>query len=98
MGGIDLEIGENVFSDIEFPVSFSVSDGKVTVYAFDSGGGYYFADHAAPNEKIYTNKLGSITNFDFFKKSGEFSFIGANDFQGVLPVSRADGESGVIRV
>jgi hypothetical protein len=54
MGGIDLEIGENVFSDIEFPVSFSVSDGKVTVYAFDSGGGYYFADHAAPNEKIYT--------------------------------------------
>lgn len=97
MGSVDLESGENVFSDIDFPVSFSVSDGKVTVYAFDSGGGYYFADHAVPNEKSFTNKLGLITGFDFFKKSGEFAFVGSNDFQGVLPVSRADGESGVIR-
>lgn len=97
MGSIDLESGENVFSEIDFPVSFSVSDGKVTVYAFDSGGGYYFADYAVPNEKSFTNKLGLITGFDFFKKSGEFAFVGSNDFQGVLPVSRADGESGVIR-
>lgn len=97
MGSIDLESGENVFSEINFLMSFSVSDGKVTVYAFDSGGGYYFADYAVPSEKKFTNKLGLITNFDFFKKSGEFAFIGANDFQGVLPVSRADGESGVIR-
>ncbi|MBD5384313.1 MAG: hypothetical protein HDR72_04875 [Ruminococcaceae bacterium] len=97
MGSIDLESGENVFSEIDFPVSFSVLDGKVTVYAFDSGGGYYFTDYAAPNEKNFTNKLGLITNFDFFKKSGEFAFVGSNDFTGVLPVSRADGESGVIR-
>ena len=97
MGYIDLESGENVLSDIEFPVSFSVSGGKVTVYAFDNDGGYYFADHDVPNEKSFTNKLGLITNFEFFKESGEFAFIGSNDFQGVLPVSRADAESGVVR-
>lgn len=97
MGCIDLESGENVLSDIEFPVSFSVTDGKVTVYAFDSEGGYYFADHAVPSKKSFTNKLGLITNFEFFKESGEFAFIGSNDFQGVLPVSKADAESGVIR-
>ncbi|MBD5129818.1 MAG: hypothetical protein HDT43_07830 [Ruminococcaceae bacterium] len=96
MGSIDLESGENTPSDIEFPVSFSISDGKVTVYAFDNIGGYYFADYSA-SEKNYSNKLGLITNFDFFKKSGEFAFIGSTDFQGVLPVSKADGESGVIR-
>lgn len=39
-----------------------------------------------------------LTNFEFYGSRGEFAFIGANDFQGVLPVSKADGESGVIRV
>ncbi len=101
IGSIDLESGENVLSDIEFPVSFSVSNGKVTVYAFDSAEGYYFAelaDHAASGDKRFTNKLGLITNFEFYKESGEFAFIGASDFSGVLPVSRADAESGVVRV
>ncbi len=97
IGSVDLKSGENVFSEIEFPVSFSVSNSTVTVYAFDSDGGYYFADYAKPSEKKYTNKLGSLTNFEFYGDGGEFAFVGANDFQGVLPVSKADGESGVIR-
>ena len=35
MGCIDLESGENVLLDIEFPVSFAVSDNGVTVYAYN---------------------------------------------------------------
>lgn len=97
MGYVDLESGKNVFSDIEFPVSFSVSGDGVTVYAFDSEGGYYFVDCGKSNSWKYTNKLGFITNFEFYGSGGEFAFIGANDFHGVLPVSRADSESGVIR-
>ena len=97
MGSVDLESGESAFSEIEFPVSFSVSDGAVTVYAFDSEGGYYFADYAKPSAKKYTNKLGLLTNFEFYGNGGEFAFVGANDFQGILPVSKADDESGVIR-
>lgn len=97
MGSVDLESGGNVFSEIEFPVSFSVSGSTVTVYAFDSDGGYYFADYAKPSDKKYTNKIGLLTNFEFYGNSGEFAFVGSNDFQDVLPVSKADGESGVIR-
>lgn len=97
MGCVDLESGENVFSDIESPVSFSVLGDSVTVYAYDSEGGYYFADYAKPSAKKYTNKLGTLTNFEFYGEGGEFAFIGANDFSGVLPVSKADRESGVIR-
>lgn len=97
MGCIDLQSGENAFSEIEFPVSFSVSDGAVTVYAFDSEGGYYFADYAKPSAKKYTNKLGLLTNFEFYGNGGEFAFVGCSDFQGILPVSKADDESGVIR-
>ncbi len=73
MGCIDLESGENVLLDIEFPVSFAVSDNGVTVYAYNSEGGYYFADLAKSDNKRFTNKLGSITNFEFFKESGEFA-------------------------
>lgn len=98
MGSVDLTSGENVFSEIEFPVSFSVSDGVVTVYAFDSEGGYYFADYAKPSAKKYTNKLGLLTNFEFYGSGGEFAFVGSTDFRGTLPVSKADGESGVARV
>lgn len=97
LGCVDLESGENVVSEIEFPVSFSASNGKVTVYAFDEAGGYYFADYAAPSEKKYTNKLGLINNFEFYGENGEFAFVGSNQFIGVLPVSRADGESGVAK-
>lgn len=98
MGCIDLQSGENAFSEIEFPVSFSVSGGAVTVYAFDSEGGYYFADYAKPSAKKYTNKLGLLTNFEFYGNGGEFAFVGSTDFRGTLPVSKADGESGVARV
>ena len=98
MGSIDLLSGENIISEIEFPVTFSVLNEKVKVYAFDSEGGYYFADYAELSAKKYTNKLGMLTNFEFYGNRGEFAFIGANDFQGVLPVSKADGKSGVIRV
>lgn len=98
LGCIDLQSGENVFSEIDFPVSFSVSDGAVTVYAFDSEGGYYFADYAKPSAKKYTNKLGLLTNFEFYGNGGEFAFVGSTDFRGTLPVSKADGESGVARV
>lgn len=97
MGCIDLQSGENAFSEIKFPISFSVSDGAVTVYAFDSEGGYYFADYAKPSAKKYTNKLGLLTNFEFYGNGGEFAFVGVNEFQGILPVSKADDESGVIR-
>ncbi len=97
MGFVDLASGKKEFSEIEFPVSFSVSGSTVTVYGFDSDGGYYFADYAKPSEKKYTNKIGLLTNFEFYGDGGEFAFIGANDFQGVLPVSKADSESGVIR-
>ncbi len=96
MGCIDLESGENVLLDIEFPVSFAVSDNGVTVYAYNSEGGYYFADLATSDNKRFTNKLGSITNFEFFKESGEFAIVGSTEFMGVLPVSKADNESGVI--
>lgn len=96
MGCIDLESGGNVLLDIEFPVSFAVSDNGVTVYAYNSEGGYYFADLAASDNKRFTNKLGSITNFEFFKESGEFAIVGSTEFMGVLPVSKADNESGVI--
>lgn len=96
MGCIDLESGENVLLDIEFPVSFAVSDNGVTVYAYKSEGGYYFADLATSDNKRFTNKLGSITNFEFFKESGEFAIVGSTEFMGVLPVSKADNESGVI--
>lgn len=97
IGCVDLETGESVISEIDFPVSFSVSRDKVTVYAYDSEGGYYFTDYAAPSEKKYTNKLGLITNFEFFGENDAFAFIGASDFTGVLPVSGADSESGVIK-
>lgn len=97
MGSVDLESGGNVPSDIEFPVAFSVLGDSVTVYAYDSEGGYYFADYEESSAKRYTNKLGILTNFEFYGGGGEFAFIGANDFSGVLPVSKADGESGVIR-
>ncbi len=96
MGFIDLESGENALSDIEFPVSFSVSDNGVTVYAYDSESGYYFADLAASDNKRFTNKLGSISSFEFFKESGEFAIVGSTEFSGVLPISKADNESGVI--
>ena len=98
MGCVDLESGENIFSEIEFPVSFSVSGEKVTVYAFDRAGGYYFADYANPSEKQYTNKLGTLNNFEYYGKSGEFAFVGSVNFSGVLPVSKADDNSGVIKV
>ncbi len=96
IGNIDLESGENVLLDIEFPVSFAVSDNGVTVYAYDSGGGYYFADLNASDNKRFTNKLGTISSFEFFKESGEFAIVGSTEFMGVLPISKADGESGVI--
>lgn len=98
MGSIDLLSGENVFSETEFPVTFSVSGENIKIYAFDSEGGYYFANYGEPSAKNYTNKLGMLTSFEFYGNRGELAFIGANDFQGVLPVSKADGESGVIRV
>ncbi len=96
MGSADLENGSSIISEIKFPVTFSVSSDIVTFYAFDSEGGYYFADHATPSEKKYTNKLGLFTSFEFYGNRGEFVFVGANDFQGILPVSKADDESGVI--
>ncbi|MCM1335031.1 MAG: hypothetical protein NC084_05960 [Bacteroides sp.] len=97
MGCFDLNGGESTVSEFEFPVSFAVSGETVTVYGYDSEGGYYFADHAKPNSKKYTNKLGLFTSFEYYGEDGAFAFIGANDFTGVLPVSKADGESGVIR-
>ncbi len=96
IGSIDLASGENVPLDIEFPVSFAVSDNGVTVYAYDSGGGYYFADLNASDNKRFTNKLGTISSFEFFKESGEFAVVGSTEFMGVLPISKADSESGVI--
>lgn len=95
MGCIDLKSGENSFSEIDFPVSFSVSDEGVTVYAFDGESSYYFCNYANSNEKIYTNKLESIDDFEFFGKNGVFAILGNVGVDGALPVSKADGESGV---
>ncbi len=98
MGSVDIKSGENVPSGIEFPVSFAVAGNNVTVYAYDSEGGYYFTDYDNPDEKTHTNKLGMITNFEFYGNNGEIAFLGASDFTGMLPVSKADAESGVIVV
>lgn len=95
MGCVDLKSGENIFSDIDFPVTFSVSSDGVTVYAFDGESSYYFSDYANSSEKKYTNKLTLINDFEFFGKNGVFAFLGGEEFHGVLPVSKADGESGV---
>ncbi len=98
IGSVDIKSGENVLSGIEFPVSFAVHGNNVTVYAYDSEGGYYFADYDNPDEKTHTNKLGMITNFEFYGNNGEIVFLGASDFTGVLPVSKADAESGLVAV
>ncbi|MBD5104638.1 MAG: hypothetical protein HDT47_07215 [Ruminococcaceae bacterium] len=95
MGCIDLRSGENSFSEIDFPVAFSVSGDGVTVYAFDGESSYYFSDYANSSEKTYTNKLESIDDFEFFGKNGVFAFLGNVGVDGTLPVSKADGESGV---
>lgn len=97
MGCVDLESGESVESEIEFPVSFAVSKGKVTVYAFDEKAGFYFADYASPNDKQYTNKLGVINNFEFYGAGGEFTFVGNTGYSGILPVSKTDNDSGIIK-
>lgn len=95
MGCIDLRSGENSFSEIDFPVSFSISGEGVTVYAFDGESSYYFCDYANSSEKNYTNKLESIDDFEFFGKNGVFAILGNVGADGALPVSKADGESGV---
>ena len=99
MGCIDPESGENFVSEIDFPISFAVSGDKVTVYAFEPGKGFYFADYAQPEEKSFNNKLEGITNLEYYGGGGEFVFLGSNAVEPhVLPVGKAEGEGGIVRV
>lgn len=97
-GWYDIEKNSLTQSDIKNPVTFAVSENAVFVYAYDEAGGYFFYNLDSPDDKIYTNKLGSITSFEFYGKDNEIAFIGSSAYEGTLPITRIDDTSGIIKV
>lgn len=95
LGAVDLADGSVSESPFEFPAALSVNGEGVWVYGFDDVGGYYFAEYSAPDNRIYTERLGEITAFEMLGE-GRFAFIGSPEFPHTLAVSAVDGKSGVV--
>lgn len=98
IGWCSLSENKTATLPFKFPVSFAVSGSSVKVYAFDEQRGFYFADADAPNKREYTDKLGSMTSFEFTGNENEITFVGTAAYLGAVPITKADNGSGIVRV
>ncbi len=99
IGCYNLSTGNNTVSGIPYPECFSERNGRVIVYAYEQNKGYCFLDYADNKVLCYTNKIGTISNFEIINDELDFVFRGLSDtYNGTLSFSGADSESGIIQV